>query len=84
MFEGTVVMQRQQNMKRLRSMRQVPQEVFVYRFERWIKITTDELYPGEIILLKKNKNQKKCMIPCDLLLISGSAVVNESILTGES
>lgn len=83
-FEGTVVMQRQQNMKRLRSMRQVPQEVFVYRFERWIKITTDELYPGEIILLKKNKNQKKCMIPCDLLLISGSAVVNESILTGES
>jgi len=24
------------------------------------------------------------MVPCDLLLISGSAVVNESILTGES
>lgn len=24
------------------------------------------------------------MIPCDLLLISGSAVVNEAILTGES
>ena len=24
------------------------------------------------------------MVPCDLLILSGSAVVNESILTGES
>lgn len=44
---------------------------------------TDEMYPGEIILLRKTK-EKKSVIPCDLLLISGSAVVNEAILTGES
>lgn len=36
------------------------------------------------MLIKKDKEAKKSMIPCDLLLISGSAVVNEAILTGES
>mmetsp|Transcript_18515 Transcript_18515/g.17604 ORF Transcript_18515/g.17604 Transcript_18515/m.17604 type:complete len:203 (-) Transcript_18515:2103-2711(-) len=45
---------------------------------------SDDIHPGEIILLKKDKTSKKSMVPCDLLLISGSAVVNESILTGES
>jgi cation-transporting ATPase 13A1 len=53
-FEGTVVMQRLQNMKRLRSMRIAPQDIHVYRFGKWMKIMSDELYPGEIILLKKN------------------------------
>ena len=72
-------------MKRLRAMRVAAQELYVYRFGRWQKIPSDELYPGEIILLRKNQdNKKKNIIPCDLLLISGSAVVNEAILTGES
>jgi cation-transporting ATPase 13A1 len=51
---------------------------------RWIKIMSDEVYPGEVILIKKNSKDKKSMVPCDLLLLSGSAVVNEAILTGES
>jgi len=42
------------------------------------------LYPGEIVLLRKNKTDKKSLVPCDLLILSGSVVVNESILTGES
>lgn len=83
-FEGTVVMSRLQNMKRLRGMRVAPQEIWVHRYGKWHKTTSDELHPGEIVLLRKNKDQKKCTIPCDLLIISGSAVVNESILTGES
>lgn len=37
-----------------------------------------------MILLRKNKVDKKSIVPCDLLILSGSAVVNESILTGES
>lgn len=83
-FEGTVVMQRLQNMKRLRGMRQSPIEVWVFRMNRWIKVQSDELYPGEVILLRKNKADKRSIVPCDLLILSGSAVVNESILTGES
>jgi manganese-transporting P-type ATPase len=65
-------------------MRVAAQEIWAHRGNRWVKILSDELFPGEIILLKKNAKEKKCMVPCDLLLISGSAVVNESILTGES
>ena len=65
-------------------MRVAAQELWAHRYGRWVKVTSDELYPGEIILLRKNKADKKSMVPCDLLIISGSAVVNESILTGES
>jgi P-type E1-E2 ATPase len=45
---------------------------------------SDELHPGEIVLLRKNTTGKNALLPCDLLIISGSAVVNEAILTGES
>lgn len=49
---------------------------------------SDEIYPGDIVLIErdkeKDKNKKKQNVPCDLLIMSGSAVVNESILTGES
>lgn len=50
-FEGTVVMQRLQNMKRLRSMRKPPQPIWVHRGGKWEKIMTDDLYPGDIVLL---------------------------------
>lgn len=83
-FEGTVVTQRLQNMKRLRAMRIAPFEVQVFRFGRWIKVQTDELYPGEVVLLRKVKSDGKFIVPLDLLIMSGSAVVNEAILTGES
>ena len=59
-------------------------EVWAHRIGRWVKVMSDELYPGEVILLKKNPTDKKCIVPLDLLLLSGSAVVNEAILTGES
>ena len=71
-------------MKRLRGMRVAGTEIWAHRMNRWVKITSDELYPGEVILIKKNAKDKKSMVPCDLLILSGSAVVNEAILTGES
>ena len=83
-FEGTVVMQRLQNMKRLRSMRKPAEEIWVHRFGKWEKIMTDDLYPGDVVLLHYQASKKKQNIPCDMLLLSGSAVVNEAILTGES
>jgi len=65
-------------------MRIAPFEVLAYRIGRWVRVQSDELYPGEVILLKKNPTDKKSIVPLDLLLLSGSAVVNEAILTGES
>ena len=45
---------------------------------------TDDLYPGDIVLMNRIKGAKKQNVPCDFILLSGSAVVNEAILTGES
>ena len=45
---------------------------------------SDEIYPNDIILLQRNTAKKKQSVPCDLLILSGSVVVNEAILTGES
>jgi cation-transporting ATPase 13A1 len=70
-------------MKRLRGMRVAACELHVLRMGRWVKVLSDEIYPGEVVIIKKNKD-KKSMVPCDLLILSGSAVVNEAILTGES
>ena len=83
-FEGTVVTQRQQNMTRLRTMRKPAEEIWVHRAGKWEKIMTDDLYPGDVVLLNRVNSKKKQNVPCDLLLLSGSAVVNEAILTGES
>lgn len=83
-FEGTVVVQRRQNLQRLRSMRKPPQQIWVHRFGKWEQTMTDDLYPGDIVLLHRAKDVKKYNIPCDMILLSGSAVVNEAILTGES
>ncbi|KAH8739910.1 P-type Atpase 3 [Cryptosporidium ryanae] len=46
---------------------------------RIVTVEPHDLVPGDIIHLDENTTA-----PCDLLLLSGSAVVNESMLTGES
>ena len=65
-------------------MRKPPQEIWVHRYGKWQKHMTDDLYPGDIVLLQRIPGVKKQNVPCDMLLLSGSAVVNEAILTGES
>lgn len=42
-------------------------------------IDSSELVPGDIIEIPE-----QTLIPCDLALFSGSCIVNESMLTGES
>ena len=42
-------------------------------------ISSDELVPGDLVIIPQN-----CTLPCDIVLMSGQCVVNESILTGES
>lgn len=48
--------------------------------DRSIKIVnSNELLPGDVIELPFGK-----VLPCDLILLTGGAIVNESMLTGES
>lgn len=37
------------------------------------------MVPGDVVEIPEN-----CSIPCDLILLTGSCIVNESMLTGES
>nr|XP_045614574.1 polyamine-transporting ATPase 13A3-like isoform X3 [Procambarus clarkii] len=43
-------------------------------------ISTTELVPGDVVVIPS----AGCTMPCDAVLISGNAIVNESMLTGES
>jgi P-type E1-E2 ATPase len=42
-------------------------------------ISSDELVPGDIIELPKHR----AIVACDAILLTGSCIVNESILTGK-
>jgi len=45
---------------------------------------SDAIYPSDVVLIQRQKSLKKQNVPCDMIILSGSAVVNEAILTGES
>lgn len=45
---------------------------------------SDAIYPSDIVLIQRLPDLKKQNVPVDLIILSGSAVVNEAILTGES
>lgn len=115
MFEGTVVMQRRVNLRRIRAIKLPSRKIHVFREGgsgaakrknkkpgnlingEWVSIDSSELAPGDICALNvnsrkeaKDANSTKSgsnphnIVPCDLLLLQGSAIVNESILTGET
>ena len=43
------------------------------------EIDSTELVPGDIVVVPEGSN-----LPCDLVLLTGTAIVNEAMLTGES
>ena len=55
-------------------------DVNVRRKMKTININSDNLVPGDIIILPENN----FMMPCDVLLITGTCIMNESFLSGES
>lgn len=42
-------------------------------------VNSADLVPGDVIEVPEN-----CVMPCDAILLTGSCIVNESMLTGES
>lgn len=131
-FEATVVGQRIINLVTLRKMRVPPHFIHVFRADKWEKVSSAELLPGDIVsvvdgtnyesiheqdedekgnlilqfmnkmkeikkkndelrkqksvnaVINKHKVKEPSPLTCDMLVLSGSAIVNEAMLTGES
>lgn len=69
-----------QNNKSIREMARYNCEINLLLRNRQLKtVNSSELLPGDVIELPSGK-----ILPCDLILLTGGAIVNEAMLTGES
>lgn len=81
-FESTVVWQRQRTLNEFRGMSIKPYDIWVYRENEWIEIQSDKLLPGDLVSVARTKEDSG--VACDMLLVEGTAIVNEAMLSGES
>ena len=81
-FEITLVQQQKRNMAMIRQMGNQPYKISVYRQRKWIKIDTTDILPGDLCSVLRNNDNNP--LPCDMLLLRGQCIVDESMLTGES
>lgn len=81
-FEMTTVFQRRTTMSEFQLMGIKPYDINVYRDGEWSIKKTNELFPGDLVSIVRTSDDSA--IPCDLLLIDGSCIVNEAMLSGES
>ncbi|KAI0015758.1 cation pump, Ca2+ pump [Xylariomycetidae sp. FL0641] len=81
-FESTVVWQRQRTLNEFRGMSIKPYDVWVYRLGKWTEIQSDKLLPGDLVSVGRTKEDSG--VACDMLLVEGTAIVNEAMLSGES
>jgi cation-transporting ATPase 13A1 len=89
-FESTVVFQRLKNLNEFRGMWTIlilgmsiaPYSIFVYRAGAWTSIQTDELLPGDIVSILRSGAESP--VACDIIILSGSCIANEAMLSGES
>ncbi|ODV60842.1 ion-transporting P-type ATPase SPF1 [Ascoidea rubescens DSM 1968] len=82
-FECTTVWQRRSTLLEFRSMSIKPFKLYCFRSLEWVEIDSYDLLPNDLVSITRSTNDE-ISIPCDLVLINGSAIVNEAMLSGES
>lgn len=82
MFESTVVWQRQRTLNEFRGMSIKPYDMWVFRLGKWTEVQSDKLLPGDLVSVSRTKEDSG--VACDMLLVEGTAIVNEAMLSGES
>lgn len=80
-LEAQMVHRRIGDMAELRSMRIPPRPMYSFRDGNWQTVQSDELLPGDIVGIARKADAS---FPCDALLLHGSVLANEAMLTGES
>ncbi|OAY75750.1 putative manganese-transporting ATPase PDR2, partial [Ananas comosus] len=84
LFESTMAKSRLKTLTELRRVRVDNQILLVHRCGRWVKLPGTELVPGDVVSIGRSSTGEDKSVPADMLLLAGSAIVNEAILTGES
>lgn len=81
-LEGQLVKRRLHDLEELRRMRIPPRPLCVWRDRSWQLVSSDRLVPGDIATMYASQTED--CVPCDMLLLQGSVLVDEAMLTGES
>ncbi|EGC34539.1 hypothetical protein DICPUDRAFT_48233 [Dictyostelium purpureum] len=76
---GFTLRETRNNLIRLNEIATYKCDVNVLRDGQFKMVSSDSLVPGDIIELSKS-----LILPCDFCLLSGTIILNESMLTGES
>ncbi|KAL2230248.1 probable manganese-transporting ATPase PDR2 [Sesamum indicum] len=86
MFESTMAKSRLKTLSELRRVKVDSQTLMVYRCGKWVKLSGTELLPGDVVSIGRSTglDGEDKSVPADMLILAGSAIVNEAILTGES
>lgn len=85
-FETTVVKTRMHTLHELRRLGAPPQRLAALRGGRWETVPPAELVPGDVVSIGRPSGHHAAeqVVPADVLLLHGSAIATEALLTGES
>jgi len=70
------------NMKIFRNMTIPDVDIQVRREGIWSTIKSSDLVPGDLVVVARSGDES--IMACDILLLSGTCIMNEAMLTGES